>query len=152
MLKKREWIYVQPPMAYEVFCDICNNPHVEWSEFEGMVWCWRCLKDTRGTGGVFDGPIPVNASKLLGICLDRIDLATGQWLVLTVKDDGKIVYGPLGNVFPATDVFKLYEALKEYQRFNRLGNDLDAYLYAYGEWALGESEERPNYKDYGVNP
>ena len=100
MDKKREWIYVQPPMAYEVFCDICGNPYVEWSEYQGMVWCWRCLKDTRGTGGVFDGPIPVNGSKMMGLCLDRIDLKTGQWLSLKIVD-GKMEYEPFGNVFPA---------------------------------------------------
>ena len=100
MLKKREWIYVQPPMAYEVFCDICGNPYVEWSEFEGMVWCWRCLKDTHGTGGVFDGPVPINTCKILGICFDRIDLKTGQWLIPEVVEN-KVEYKPVGNLYPA---------------------------------------------------
>ena len=99
-MKKRTWIYVQPPMAYEVYCDLCGNQYVEWSEFEGKVWCWRCLKDTRGTGGVFDGPVPIDAGKIMGICFDRIDLRTGEWLTATIMDSGKIEYFPAGNVFP----------------------------------------------------
>ena len=100
MLKKRKWIYVQPPMAYEVYCDICRNPYVEWSEFEGMVWCWRCLKDTRGTDGVFDGPIPIDTGKILGICFDRIDLKTGQWLVPEIIEN-KMEYKTVENIYPA---------------------------------------------------
>ena len=45
----------------------------------------------------------------------------------------------------------LIKSLKEYQRFNRLHNDTDAYLYALGEYALGQSEEKPNADDYGIN-
>jgi len=45
----------------------------------------------------------------------------------------------------------LINALKEYQRFNGLRNDTDAYLYALGEYALAESEEKPNPDDYGIN-
>lgn len=100
MLKKRTWIYVQPPMAYSVFCDICGNPYVEWSEFEGHVFCWRCLKDTGGTGGIFDGPIPINGAKILGLCFDRIDLETGQWLTAKIED-GELIYEPVENIFPA---------------------------------------------------
>lgn len=100
-MKKRKWIYVQPPMAYGVFCDLCGNPYVEWSEFEHMVWCWRCLKDTPGTCGIFDGPVPFgDASKILGICFDRIDLKTGQWLTAKIEDD-KVIYEPIDNIFPA---------------------------------------------------
>ena len=102
MLKKREWIYVQPPMAYEVFCDICGNPYVEWSEYQGMVWCWRCLKDTPGTGGVFDGPIAVNCARMLGMCFDRIDLKTGQ-LLLFKTVNGKVEYEPFGPVLDMPD-------------------------------------------------
>ena len=45
----------------------------------------------------------------------------------------------------------LIEALEEYQRSNRLKNDLDAYLHALAEYALGASEEKPNPEDYGLN-
>ena len=42
------------------------------------------------------------------------------------------------------------EALEEIQKYNRIGNDLDAYLYELTEWALGKQEEKPNPKNYGV--
>lgn len=100
MIKKRSWIYVQPPAAYEVYCDLCGNQYVEWSEFEHMVWCWRCLKDTPGMPGIFDGPVPFESSKILGICFDRIDLKTGQWMTAKIQG-GNIVYEPFGNIFPA---------------------------------------------------
>lgn len=92
-MKKRSWIYIQPPRAYEVYCDLCNNRYVEWSEFQGHVWCWRCLKDTRGTGGVFDGPIPIQCAEIMGMCFDRVDLKTGQRLKPEIEG-GKIVYKP----------------------------------------------------------
>jgi len=49
------------------------------------------------------------------------------------------------------DIQILTEALREYQRFNRIGNDLDAYLYKLAEYALGESEIKPHPEDYGIN-
>lgn len=42
---------------------------------------------------------------------------------------------------------KALEALKEYQKYNGLRNDLDAYLYQYGQWAMGEDDERPRLED-----
>ena len=44
---------------------------------------------------------------------------------------------------------KAIEALKEYQEFNRIRNDLDAYLFELGEWAEDKGE-KPNRKDFGV--
>ncbi|MBW2363510.1 MAG: hypothetical protein JRF25_00260 [Deltaproteobacteria bacterium] len=76
-MKRREWVYVMSPSAYEMSCDLCNG-EVEWSEFQGLVWCWRCLKDTRGNPGVFGGPIGIEACRLLGISFDRIHLKTGK--------------------------------------------------------------------------
>ncbi len=74
-LHRRTWVYKQPPSVYEIGCDLCGGP-VEWSEYEHLVWCWRCLKDTEGTGGIFDGPIGINLCKALGISFDRINLET----------------------------------------------------------------------------
>ena len=45
---------------------------------------------------------------------------------------------------------KAMEALLKYQQNNRLRNDLDAYLFAYGEWAYGDLDERPDPKDYDI--
>ena len=78
MKKKRKWVYVQSPGTYDVFCDLCGNKDVEWSEYQGLVWCWRCLKNTKGTAGIFGGPIPVELTKMLGISFDRIDIKTGR--------------------------------------------------------------------------
>lgn len=46
----------------------------------------------------------------------------------------------------------LTEALKEYQRFNRLRDDGQAYLWWLGEWALGRTLHKPKREDYGVEP
>ena len=45
----------------------------------------------------------------------------------------------------------LIESLKEYQRFNTKRNNTEAYLYALGEYALGNLTEKPNAADYGIN-
>lgn len=113
-LKKREWIYVQPPMAYEVNCNLCGNKRVEWSEFEGHVWCWRCLKDVRGTGGVFDGPVPIQGMELIGICFDRVCLKTGQWLKPRVEGD-RVIYEPIASLYPPIFDAKPYR-VEDYEK------------------------------------
>ena len=45
---------------------------------------------------------------------------------------------------------KIKWAIKEHRRFNRLRNDLDAYLFEVTEYALGKRDEKPNPKDYGI--
>ena len=45
---------------------------------------------------------------------------------------------------------KLEIALKEYQKYNRIRTDLDAYLFHMGEWALGEDDEKPKPEYYGI--
>ena len=44
------------------------------------------------------------------------------------------------------------EALNEYQKYNQIRNDLDAYLFEMGEWALGNDilKKRPDSKNYGI--
>lgn len=91
MLKKREWCYVHAPAVYDIVCDICRGDNITWSEYEGYVWCYDCEKDTPRTGGIFDGPIPPGLLMLLGISLDRIDLATGKRLYMKDKE-GKLVW------------------------------------------------------------
>ena len=44
---------------------------------------------------------------------------------------------------------KAIEALVEYQKFNSVRNDFDAYLYAMGQWALN-GEPKPDPDDYGI--
>lgn len=80
------------PQSYEISCDLCGGSNIEWSEYEHMIWCYDCKKDTRGNGGVFDGPIPLGAAKLMGLSFDRIDLATGERLYETVTKNGRIYW------------------------------------------------------------
>lgn len=77
-LKKRESCLVKYPQAYEIKCDLCGGDNLHWSEWEGLIWCYDCENDTKGTGGIFDGPIPIEACDLLGIDLRRVDLKTGK--------------------------------------------------------------------------
>jgi len=45
---------------------------------------------------------------------------------------------------------KLAEALMAYQAYNHIRNDLDAYLYDLGEWALNDLPEKPKPESYGL--
>jgi len=84
-MRKRKWIYIQKPQDYGINCDLCGGSNIEWSEFEHMIWCYDCQKDTPGDGGVFDGPIPMGASRLLGMNFDRVEIKTGQRLYCTQR-------------------------------------------------------------------
>ena len=46
-------------------------------------------------------------------------------------------------------VRKVYIALNEYDKYNKMRNDLDAYLHYMFLWAT-EGDERPNPKDFGL--
>jgi hypothetical protein len=83
-LKKRTAVYVQRPREYEISgCPVCGNNDPDWSEYQGHLWCRRCQVDFRPeSGGVFDGPVLVKATALLGIDLRMIDLETGEILEL----------------------------------------------------------------------
>jgi hypothetical protein len=85
---RRKWVYIQEPSAYGVHCEICGG-EVCWSEYRGMVFCWRCLRDTRGSGGIFSGPIPMEVAKMLGISFDRIHIASGRILRMETSKSGK---------------------------------------------------------------
>ena len=92
-MRKRKWIYIQKPQDYEISCNLCNGSNIAWSEYEHMIWCYDCKKDVPGDGGVFDGPIPLRASRLLGLDFDRIELKTGQRLYMTQHGgSGKLIY------------------------------------------------------------
>lgn len=76
-LPKRAWCYVQPPAAFEVAPCACGNHETQWSEYEKHVWCDKCQKDfIPEHGGIFSGPIPVNAAAMLGVSFDRYIIAT----------------------------------------------------------------------------
>lgn len=46
-LKKRTWHYIQKPYEYEMTCDKCNGHNIEWSEYEGKIWCYDCKAQLR---------------------------------------------------------------------------------------------------------
>jgi hypothetical protein len=85
-MKKREWIYCQKPQEYDIECDICGGTNIEWSEYEHKIWCYDCKKDTDGTGGIFDGPIPMGLCEMMGISFDKIRLSDGAYLKMIEKD------------------------------------------------------------------
>lgn len=43
------------------------------------------------------------------------------------------------------------EALKEIQKYNRISNDLDAYIWEMARYGLWQEENKPNPKDYGIS-
>jgi hypothetical protein len=84
-LKKRTWIYVQKPWEYEIECDRCGGRNIEWSEYEKHIWCYDCKVDTKGTEGVFGGPIPIQAAAILGMDFRRFDLKSKK-IILEPKE------------------------------------------------------------------
>ena len=46
---------------------------ITWSEYEGMLWCFKCQIDTKGFGGIFDGPIPMGVTEMIigPLCFHR---------------------------------------------------------------------------------
>lgn len=45
---------------------------------------------------------------------------------------------------------RAHEALREINFYNRIGNDLDSYLFELAEWGTGEIDERPQPAAYGL--
>jgi len=86
-MKKRSWVYTMQPVAYEIACDLCGGTNITWSEWEHKIWCFSCQKDTRGSGGIFDGPIPIELCKELGISFDRIYLKSKKIKKMIVEGD-----------------------------------------------------------------
>ena len=78
-LQQREWVYAGQPAMYDIAPCSCGNNKIQWSEFVDRLWCEKCQKDfTPEHWGVFDGPITMEVSKLLGICFDRVNIKTGE--------------------------------------------------------------------------
>ena len=91
-MKKRKWCYIHPPSVYEIACDKCGGTNTTWSEYEHMIWCYDCKIDTRGTGGIFDGPIAVELLTLLGISLNRFYFASPDKMFKPVTSGHRIIY------------------------------------------------------------
>ncbi len=99
-MTKNKWIYVHHPVKYDIRCDKCWNgsleegggTHIDWSEYEGMIWCYDCKIDTGGYQGIFDGPIPLHGMELMGISLNRLYLKSGKIFKPVVTKKGFIAY------------------------------------------------------------
>ena len=80
---------------FDMSCDKCGGTSIEWSEYEHKIWCYDCEIDTEGNKGIFDGPIPLRATYLLGLNFDRINLETEQLERLNLDTSGeKLVWDP----------------------------------------------------------
>ena len=86
-MKKRKWVYIMKPTAYEISCDKCGGSKITWSEFEHMIWCYDCKIDTQGNEGIFGGPISLEVSKLFGISFDRFYLKSKRIRKMITKGD-----------------------------------------------------------------
>lgn len=94
LLKKRVWVYLQSPQAYEVAPCACGNSNTQWSEFEHHVWCDKCEIDfIPEHSGVFSGPILINTAQMMGLHFSRLILETNIVEVL----DSDNLYTPCLN-------------------------------------------------------
>jgi len=76
-LEKRTHVYVMRPKDYEIAPCACGNDDPDWSEYEHRLWCQKCQIDfVPEHGGIFDGPIPVNGMRLMGLPVDMYEIAT----------------------------------------------------------------------------
>ena len=104
-MKKRKWIYVHHPTRYDIRCDQCwdgdlngTGTNIDWSEYEHMIWCYDCKKDLPGFSGVFDGPIPMHISEMLGVSFNRMYFKSGKMFKpVTAKDGRRVVYRQCGK-------------------------------------------------------
>lgn len=75
----RDWVYVLSPDKYEFAPCKCGEVSNQWSEYTNHLWCSNCSIDfIPDHNGIFDGPIPVELSKMLGLSFDRFSLITGK--------------------------------------------------------------------------
>ena len=96
-LAKRTWRYLLEPAEYGCHCmsgkKINKDHRIAWSEYEGMIWCYDCQEDMKGFGGIFDGPIPWEATlMILGeYCFHHHNMVDDT-IEAPHHEDGKIVY------------------------------------------------------------
>lgn len=92
-MNKRTWHYIMKPHEYSMRCDKCDGINIEWSEYEGMIWCYDCEIDTKGFEGIFGSPIGWEVSKVLGISFNRWNMIEKR-IEYPHLIDGKIIYLP----------------------------------------------------------
>ena len=90
-LKRRDWIYTQHPTVYGISCNYCGGTGIDWSEFEGRIWCHDCHCDVTGNGGIFNGPIQIEVCEMFGVRFDKLELRTGNILRMAIENN-KIIW------------------------------------------------------------
>lgn len=82
-LIKRTWFYLQKPSVFEISGCSCGNQETQWSEYQKHLWCDKCEKDfIPEHGGVFDGPIPMGAARMLGLTFSIFNMETNKVEIL----------------------------------------------------------------------
>lgn len=92
---KRTWHYLQPPKSFGMSPCQCGNHDTQWSEYAKHNWCEKCQIDfIPECAGVFDGPIPIVTSLMLGMNFDRMNLVTGKIEPFELDEMGSIIDPP----------------------------------------------------------
>lgn len=140
-MDKREWHYCQKPSVYGVHCDKCGGGNTDWSEYKAHIWCFSCEVDTKGTPGIFDGPIGVEVSRMMGISFDRIRLSDNKLLrmKIVVIDKTPISERELSDIDQTkiyaiksnSDIYKAHRVTDRKWAFVYMHN---SFSYANGEW------------------
>ena len=77
-LAKRSWHFARQPKHFEIPPHSCGRDDAQWSEFDEHLWCSHCNVDFKPeNNGIFDGLIPINTAMMMGVCFDRMIIATG---------------------------------------------------------------------------
>lgn len=76
---------------------------------------------------------------------------TNEYINKLVQEAGKVksLTARVKELETAADRARI--ALEETNRFNNLGNDLDAYLFAMAEWGMEKLDIQPNPENYGLS-
>lgn len=82
-LTKRTFSYLQQPAVYCISACNCGNTDVQWSEYEKHIWCSKCEIDfIPESNGIFDGPILLNVTQMLGINFTKLNLISNKVSIL----------------------------------------------------------------------
>lgn len=85
-MNKRTWHYLLNPKEFEITCSKCGGTNIEWSEYERHIWCYDCEIDDDKNSGIFDGPIPINLSLVMGMNFDRYNMETDEIEVFNIEN------------------------------------------------------------------
>ena len=67
---------------------------------------------------------------------------------LQLAQQNSDLVGGLGEL--ARAFLRAHAALQEINRYNRMHNDLEAYLFEIAKWGMGETEEHPKPESFGL--